>query len=111
MGHALLMTVLIGLLVFADPPRPARASAPPRQAIGTAFHARSCPAEDDPSWNWVRCGNGRRGIVTMWGTPKVVSCGEFRWLARHGDLDPRTPWIVGDYSCGRRHSQDSVLNY
>src|SRR3954462_1046480 len=62
-----------------------------------------CPEEDDPSWNWVRCGNGQRGIVTMWGTPKVVSCGDMRWLVRHRDLDERlTPWIVGDYSCGRR---------
>jgi hypothetical protein len=96
--RTLLILLVLGALACAS--APARASAP-----------RACPEEDSPAWNWVRCGNGYRGVVTMWGTEKVVSCGEFRWLARHADLDPRTPWIVGDYSCGRRHSQDSVLNY
>jgi hypothetical protein len=61
-----------------------------------------CPAEDDPGWNWRLCGNHRRGVVTMWGTPKVVSCGELRWLVKHGDLDPHTLWLRGDWSCGRR---------
>jgi hypothetical protein len=68
-----------------------------------------CGSEDSPGWNWARCGNGKRGVVTMWGTPKVVSCGDFHWLATHGDLDPREPWLVGDYSCGRRVGRE--LNY
>lgn len=74
-----------------------------------ATQPRACPAEDSPSWNWVRCGNNSRGVVTMWGTPKVVSCGDLRWLVRHDDLDPRTPWLKGDFSCGRRVGEE--LNY
>lgn len=86
------LLILVAALTLAG------AAAPP------AAPARgACPEEDDPGWNWVRCGNGARGVVTMWGTPKVVSCGDMRWLVRHHDLDERlTPWIVGDYSCGRR---------
>jgi hypothetical protein len=60
-----------------------------------------CGAEDGRTWTWSRCGDGRRGVVTMWGTPKVVTCGGLRWLVRHGDLDPHTPWLRGDRSCGR----------
>jgi hypothetical protein len=81
-----------------------------RQASAAVTLASPCN-EDEPCWNWARMGNGKRGVVTMWGTPKVVTCGQFRWLARHLDIDPRTPWMTGDYSCGRRHAQDSVLNY
>jgi hypothetical protein len=65
----------------------------------------SCGAEDSPSWVWSRCGDGRRGVVTMWGTPKVVDCRHLRDLIRQGDLEPATPWLRGDYSCGRRHAR------
>jgi hypothetical protein len=60
--------------------------------------------EDDPCWNWATMGDRKRGVVTMWGTPKIVTCGGLRWLVRHGDLDPHTPWLRGDYSCGRRRA-------
>lgn len=66
-----------------------------------AATAHPCGAEDDPTWVWYRCGNGQRGVVTMWSTPKVVTCGGFRWLVRHGDLDPHTPRLRGDARCGR----------
>lgn len=75
-------------------------------ASATAADAAQRPAhctEDMACWTWPRMGNGRRAVVTMWGTPKVVTCGDMRWLVRHGDLDERsTPWLRGDYSCGRR---------
>lgn len=75
---------------------------------GAAPAAPSAPAsaarcaEDMPCWNWATMGDGHRGVVTMWGTPKVVTCGGLRWLVKHGDLDPGTVWLRGDYSCGRR---------
>ena len=63
-----------------------------------------CPAkaEDDPRWNWHLCGNHKRGVVTMWGTPKVVTCGEYHWLVTHGDLDPHNAILAGDRECGDR---------
>lgn len=82
---------LFGALALSG--APSAAAAPARAG---------CPQEDDPAWNWVRCGNGIRGVVTMWGTPKFVTCGDLRWLVKHGDLDPHTPWVRGDWSCGRR---------
>jgi hypothetical protein len=86
------LLILVAALTLAG------AAAPPAAPARVA----PCPNEDEAGWNWVRCGNGARGVVTMWGTRKVVSCGDMRWLVRHGDLFPGTPWIVGDYSCGRR---------
>jgi hypothetical protein len=74
---------------------PAQRAASPR--------VTACGAEDGPTWTWSRCGDGRRGVVTMWGTPKTVDCRHLRDLIRQGDLDPHTPWLRGDYSCGRRH--------
>lgn len=77
-------------------------------ATTTAAHAavpaaQRCGAEDAPGWDWSRCGNHRRGVVTMWGTPKIVTCGDLRWLVRHGDLDRRsTPRLPGDARCGRK---------
>jgi hypothetical protein len=61
-----------------------------------------CGAEDGGTWTWYRCGDGRRGVVTMWGTPKVVDCRHLRDLIRQGDLEPHTPWLRGDHHCGRR---------
>lgn len=62
----------------------------------------ACGAEDDPSWVWFRCGNRMRGVVTMWGTPAVVTCGTFRYLVRIGDIDTRsTPKLRGDAWCLR----------
>jgi hypothetical protein len=67
-----------------------------------AIELDRCGTEDDPAWVWSRCGDHRRGVVTMWGTVKVVSCGDFHWLARHHDLDHRsTPVLRGDWGCGR----------
>ena len=74
----------------------------PARAHSTGVATLPCGSEDSPDWNWHRCGNHRRGVVTMWGTPKVVSCGALRWLVRHGDLDPHTPRLRGDRECGRR---------
>ena len=69
-------------------------------AVAPQPHAKTC-TEDMPCWNWTTMGDHRRGVVTMWGTPKVVSCGDLRWLIRHGDLDPHTPRLRGDGACGR----------
>jgi hypothetical protein len=75
-------------------------------SVITAANARAsaprCGAEDSPGWVWSKCGNRKRGVVTMWGTPKTVTCGDLRWLVRHGDLDPHTPRLPGDRACGRR---------
>jgi len=94
-------SVLIGALMcvafLAPSAAPALASPLSAPAGGTAC------LEDMPCFNWTKMGNRKRGVVTMWGTMKVVGCGDFRWLVRHGDLDERsTPWLVGDWSCGRR---------
>lgn len=62
--------------------------------------------EDDPCWTWPIMGNRQRGVVTMWGTPKNVTCGDLRWLVRHGDLDPFTPRLKGDAMCGRSRAYD-----
>ena len=58
--------------------------------------------EDMPCWNWATMGNRTRGIVTMWGTMKVVDCFHLRDLLAWDDVDPHNPWLRGDYSCGRR---------
>lgn len=84
MFFALSMTV-----AYAAPAAPARAE-------------RVRCVEDMPCWNWATMGDKHRGVVTMWGTPKVVSCGGLRWLVRHGDLDPHTPRLRGDAMCGRK---------
>ena len=57
--------------------------------------------EDEPCWTWSTMGNKRRGIVTMWGTPKVVTCGQYRHLYRTGNLDigSRPGSMRGDWSC------------
>ena len=73
----------------------------PASTPRVAAKAQPCGAEDGNTWVWYRCGDGQRGVVTMWGTPKNVSCSGFRWLVRHGDLDPHTPHLKGDYWCGR----------
>jgi hypothetical protein len=47
-----------------------------------ARHRTSC-VEDAPCWSWSQMGNRRRGIVTAWGTPKVVGpCGYRREVLR-----------------------------
>lgn len=92
MNMKMLTAVLVALLVGfvgATAPAPARAE-------------RVRCTEDMPCWNWATMGDKHRGVVTMWGTPKVVSCGGLRWLVRHGDLDPHTPRLRGDAMCGRR---------
>jgi len=94
--------VIVGVLIFwlaqlAVGGTFAHASTPPMVA-----KAQPCGAEDDPTWVWYRCGDGQRGVVTVWGTPKVVRCAGFRWLVRHGDLDPHTPRLKGDHHCGRK---------
>jgi hypothetical protein len=61
-----------------------------------------CGQEDSPEWSWPQCGNRERGVVTMWGTQKVVNCGDFHWLATHDDLDRRSTSVLrGDWRCGR----------
>lgn len=62
--------------------------------------------EDMPCWNWATMGNGRRGIVTMWGTPKVVTCGGMRHLVKTRNLDPYTRRLRGDGMCGRTLAYD-----
>lgn len=58
--------------------------------------------EDEPCWTWATMGNRRRGVVLVDGRRQVVTCGTFRWLARHSRLDRRaTPVLRGDWSCGR----------
>ena len=52
---------------------------------GRAASPLAC-AEDMPCWNWATMGNHRRGIVTVWGTPKIVGprayCREYRHTPR-----------------------------
>jgi hypothetical protein len=84
----LVLAALFAAACSAAPAAPARAE-------------RVRCTEDMPCWNWATMGDRNRGVVTMWGTPKVVSCGGFRWLVRHGDLDPHTPRLKGDAMCGR----------
>lgn len=54
----------------------------------TGASAVSCPAtaEDDPAWDWTRCGNHKRGVVTVHGTPLVVGPCRFQYLFRTGHL-------------------------
>lgn len=54
-------------------------------AMGEKKPASTCQ-EDDPCWNWVTMGNRKRGVVTLWGTPKVVGPCEFRALWMAGSL-------------------------
>ena len=43
-----------------------------------------CGAEDDASWNWALCGNGKRGVVTLHGNPRVVDACTFqRYMRQH----------------------------
>lgn len=66
-----------------------------------ASPAATACQEDDPCWRWPTMGNRKRGVVTMWGTPKVVTCGDFRYLHRTRNLSPgsRAGSLPGDWSC------------
>lgn len=59
-----------------------------------------CPsAEDSPKWNWAKCGNGKRGIITrgpyvFW---KAVSVCEFQHYVRNDWIDwKRSGHMRGD---------------
>lgn len=57
-------------------------------------HHRAKCVEDAPCWNWATMGNHRRGIITMWGTPEVVSPCRYQHLAKRGLIAP------GDHMLG-----------
>lgn len=71
--------------------------------------------EDEPCWRWPTMGNHRRGVVTMNGTPLVVTVRRFCRLYLHGNLDrypfnpdsrPGDGFVPGDWvalhRCGFR---------
>lgn len=63
----------------------------------------ACGAEDSPSWTWTRCGNHKRSVVLYTGKHARVTCAGLRaGLERSVISEFRTPWLRGDYSCGRR---------
>lgn len=45
--------------------------------------------EDMPCWNWASMGDHRRGVVTMFGTPLVVSPCKFQRLMKMRVIDYR----------------------
>lgn len=75
---------------------------------GVVVQANPSPTceEDMPCWSWPTMGDGMRGVVTMHGTPKVVSCAGMRSLIRHRNLDPHSPRLKGDAQCGRTRAYD-----
>jgi hypothetical protein len=79
----LLLVVLSALLLGGSAP-----AAPARAA--------RCGAEDDPAWNWVRCGNGKRGVTNWSGKRVIVTRRTFCRVA----IDwSRTRQLPGDPSC------------
>lgn len=87
----------------SPPPNPAKglAAAPSADADAAAtLPGRPC-ADDEPCWNWTTMGNRRRGVVTMWGTPLVVSPHRYCLLARHHNLSPGLPKLRGDFTARR----------
>lgn len=74
------LTLVLALLALAVDSARASTSAPMDgpQSAATCF-------EDEPCWHWPTMGNGMRGIVSMRGTPIVVSACRFsRMMARRG---------------------------
>lgn len=48
-----------------------------------------CPIqgpEDEPGWNWAKCGNHQRGVVTLDGNVYVVGACEFNRMWAHGAI-------------------------
>lgn len=72
--------------------------------IGCApVHAKPVCQEDQPCWNWATMGNHHRGIVTMHGTPLVVSPCQFQRLMRARNVDYRGQDMKGDKLAMRIH--------
>ena len=62
------------------------ALATPAHARSASASALSCGAEDGPTWNWARCGNHKRGVVTLYGNVRTVGPCQFARLWRAGHL-------------------------
>jgi len=79
---------------------------------GTSYPTRC--VEDMPCWSWSTMGNRKRGIVTVYGTPKVVGpCGYRRVWER----TPRSmrgllgPTLKGDRWARRHGCIGNVQNW
>lgn len=57
--------------------------------VGAPAATRAVCQEDAPCWNWASMGDHHRGIVSMHGTPLVVSPCRFKKLMQSGMLDYR----------------------
>lgn len=95
---AILASLLVIVCTLALGAQLAHASTP-ASTPSVPAQARTCPAptEDSPGWDWTRCGNHRRGVVTVNGTPLVVGPCRFRRLMQDLQLDYRpTDVLKGD---------------
>lgn len=75
-------------------------------AVAATLAFGACPvgAEDDPGWNWVKCGGHERGVVTTAGTFRVVRPCKFQWLVTTGRVTfPPNERIRGDKTAMRRN--------
>lgn len=92
---------------------PGNASLPRDQRLDCSHPEPPC-FEDEPCWRWPTMGNRMRGVVTMHGTPLIVTARRFCRLYAHRNLDryPFNPaaergdgWLPGDgwvlARCGR----------
>lgn len=48
--------------------------------------AETCTTEDSPGWNWAKCGNHQRGVVTLDGGVYIVGACEFNKMWAHGAI-------------------------
>lgn len=87
------------VLALATAPYVAQATAAPMTTdggIGRPYAAR-CGPEDGAGWNWRRCGDHQRGVVTIGGRRLVVGPIRFDRLNRAFRIDwTRTLRLYGD---------------
>ena len=87
------------LVVLALAPMPYLAQAADAAPMTTdgAHAVRYCGPEDGPAWNWRRCGNHKRAIVTLAGRRLVVGPIRFDRIDDAFRIDwTATPKLRGD---------------